>query len=411
MLMKNLIVFTLTIAICTSVIAQDTNNNNTEKEGEKSRTFKDLFTVLYSKDLNQKVDDLINSKDANVDTIKKIEKLTSKVVDLSEIKEDQLDGVCRTWYIPVSCDNKINSLVSALEPILFDGILIDYSSLVEELEDSIKKLISEKQALNVIMSDPLASNDEKNDAFLQIKSVNTEIESNEKNIDRLQKHLQKKLKSLGINLTAEQVDQLTTRIDGNDFAKSIAIFDVTKQITLTLGELMKRNSFSKQTAAEYYGVYLVLAEILGYTQQQMIYNIDKVYLIKLDELKADAYILIEQMERKKFDAPPEFQKNYENNINVSKNTISGVDLYKKMLLKQKKILNDANSRTSEQIDNAYFTYKSYVTAANVSSYIQEFSANIESLIAQQIPEIIPFDNSRQRALFQQISEQYREMSE
>ena len=149
--MKNLIVFILTIAICTTVIAQDTNNNNTEKEGEKSRTFKDLFTVLYSKDLNQKVDDLINSKDASVDTIKKIEKLTSKVVDLSEIKEDQLDGVCRTWYIPVSCDNKINSLVSALEPILFDGVLIDYSSLIEELEDSIEELSSEKKFCHFIL--------------------------------------------------------------------------------------------------------------------------------------------------------------------------------------------------------------------------------------------------------------------
>lgn len=409
--MKNLIVFILTIAICTSVIAQDTNNNNTEKEGEKSRTFKDLFTVLYSKDLNQKVDDLINSKDASVDTIKKIEKLTSKVVDLSEIKEDQLDGVCRTWYIPVSCDNKINSLVSALEPILFDGVLIDYSSLIEELEDSIEELNSEKKALNLIMSDPLASNDEKKVALSQIKDVNAQIESNKKNIDRLQKHLQKKLNSLGIKLSVDQVDQLTTRIDGNDFAKSIAIFDVTKQITLTLGDLMKLNSFDKDTAAEYYGVYLVLAEILGYTQKQMIYNIDKVYLIKLDELKAEAYILIEQMEAKKFDAPADLQENYENNIRVSRNTISGVDLYKKVLLKQKKLLNDANSKTSDQIDNAYFTYKSYINAANVENYIKEFSANIDSLIRQQVPEIIPFDNSRQRALFQQISEQYREMSD
>ena len=409
--MKNLIVFILTIAICTSVIAQDTNNNNTEKEGEKSRTFKDLFTVLYSKDLNQKVDDLINSKDASVDTIKKIEKLTSKIVDLSEIKEDQLDGVCRTWYIPVSCDNKINSLVSALEPILFDGVLIDYSSLIEELEDSIEELNSEKKALNLIMSDPLASNDEKKVALSQIKDVNAQIESNKKNIDRLQKHLQKKLNSLGIKLSVDQVDQLTTRIDGNDFAKSIAIFDVTKQITLTLGDLMKLNSFDKDTAAEYYGVYLVLAEILGYTQKQMIYNIDKVYLIKLDELKAEAYILIEQMEAKKFDAPADLQENYENNIRVSRNTISGVDLYKKVLLKQKKLLNDANSKTSDQIDNAYFTYKSYIIAANVENYIKEFSANIDSLIRQQVPEIIPFDNSRQRALFQQISEQYREMSD
>ena len=409
--MKNLIVFILTIAICTSVIAQDTNNNNTEKEGEKSRTFKDLFTVLYSKDLNQKVDDLINSKDASVDTIKKIEKLTSKVVDLSEIKEDQLDGVCRTWYIPVSCDNKINSLVSALEPILFDGVLIDYSSLIEELEDSIEELSSEKKALNLIMSDPLASNDEKKVALSQIKDVNAQIESNKKNIDRLQKHLQKKLNSLGIKLSVDQVDQLTTRIDGNDFAKSIAIFDVTKQITLTLGDLMKLNSFDNDTAAEYYGVYLVLAEILGYTQKQMIYNIDKVYLIKLDELKAEAYILIEQMEAKKFDAPADLQENYENNIRVSRNTISGVDLYKKVLLKQKKLLNDANSKTSDQIDNAYFTYKSYINAANVENYIKEFSANIDSLIRQQVPEIIPFDNSRQRALFQQISEQYREMSD
>ena len=43
------------------------------------------------------------------------------------------------------------------------------------------------------------------------------------------------------------------------------LFDVTKQISNTLGELVIKNSFSGSATIKYYGTYVILSEILGVT--------------------------------------------------------------------------------------------------------------------------------------------------
>ena len=148
--MKNLLNLFLFLIISFNTLAQDENDSASSSQTSNDY-FEEIFSMYKSKDLDQKVDDLINSKNGYVDTIKKIDQLTNKLIDLSEIKEDQKDDICRTWYIKVDCQDKINSLMSQLEPILFDGILINYSDLIEELQKSTTKLISDKVGQNSII--------------------------------------------------------------------------------------------------------------------------------------------------------------------------------------------------------------------------------------------------------------------
>ena len=275
--MKNLLNVFLLLIISFDTLAQDENDSAISSQTTNDY-FEEIFSMFKSKDLDQKVDDLINSKNGYVDTIKKIDQLTNKLIDLSEIKEDQKDDICRTWYIKVDCQEKINSLMSQLEPILFDGILINYSDLIEELQKSTTKLISDKVGQNSIIVSPIATDEEKKEAIKMVNEIDQQIIKNNTNVERLQIHLQEKLEFLGTKLTLVQINQLTTRVDGNDIAKSIAIMDVTRQISNTLGKLMEANEFAPATTQQYYGVYLILSEMLGYTQQQMIFNIDNKYL-------------------------------------------------------------------------------------------------------------------------------------
>jgi hypothetical protein len=243
-----------------------------------------------------------------------------------------------------------------------------------------------------------------------VNEIDQQIINNNTNIERLQVHLQERLEFFGTKLTIDQVNQLTTRVDGNDIAKSIAIMDVTRQITSTLGELMEANSFAPETTTEYYGVYLILSEMLGYTQKQMIFNIDNKYLRTLDSFKAEAFKNIENSTTAKLSASEEFQALHQNNIDVNQRLLSGIELYKKLLINQKGLLENANKKTIEQINVAYLTYQTASNSANVIGMIKQTQSNIEALLAMQIPEIIPYDDIQTRLLVEQVQKKFKQVS-
>ena len=63
----------------------------------------------------------------------------------------------------------------------------------------------------------------------QIDSINALINKSEKMIKKLEFDLKRKMNSLGIKLSREQIRVMTTRVDGDDFAKIFAIFDQQKR--------------------------------------------------------------------------------------------------------------------------------------------------------------------------------------
>ena len=407
--MKNLLNLFLFLIISFNTLAQDENDSASSSQTSNDY-FEEIFSMFKSKDLDQKVDDLINSKNGYVDTIKKIDQLTNKLIDLSEIKEDQKDDICRTWYIKVDCQDKINSLMSQLEPILFDGILINYSDLIEELQKSTTKLISEKVGQNSIIVSPVATDEQKKEAIKMVNEIDQQIIKNNTNIERLQIHLQEKLEFLGTKLTLVQINQLTTRVDGNDIAKSIAIMDVTRQISNTLGKLMEANEFAPAITQQYYGVYLILSEMLGYTQQQMIFNIDNKYLLRLEDFKKEANKNIKESTEAKISAPENYKALHQNNIDVAKRLVKGIDLYEELLLVQKSLLEETNEKTDEQIKYAYLTYRNAQNANDIIFLIKDTQNKIEALLAMQIPQIIPYDDIQTRLLFEQVQKKFQQVS-
>ena len=206
---------------------------------------------------------------------------------------------------------------------------------------------------------------EKKEAIKTVNEIDQQIINNNTNIERLQVHLQERLEFFGTKLTIDQVNQLTTRVDGNDIAKSIAIMDVTRQITSTLGELMEANSFAPETTTEYYGVYLILSEMLGYTQKQMIFNIDNKYLLSLEDFKEEALKNIKESTEAKISAPENYKALHQNNIDVAKRLVKGIDLYEELLLAQKSLLEETNEKTDEQIKYAYLTYRNAQNANDI----------------------------------------------
>ena len=202
------------------------------------------------------------------------------------------------------------------------------------MQARISKLEDEKVSLNE-KKYSVTGEDEQN-LENEIADIDAKIVKSYEYIKLLEEDLQSKMKDLGIRLNKDQIKVMTTRVDGDDLAKSIAIFDVTKQISNTLGQLVKDNSFSSNTTTKYYGVYLILSEILGFAQREYITKIDKEYLTKLESYKESGYQSIQYANEQMRQATMESSKNvFKKNIEAEEFTIKVIDTYKGILLDQK----------------------------------------------------------------------------
>ncbi len=278
-----------------------------------------------------------------------------------------------------------------------------YSKKIRQLQARISKLEDEKVSLNE-KKYSVTGEDEQN-LDNKIADIDAKIAKSYEYIKLLEEDLQSKMKDLGIKLNKDQIKVMTTRVDGDDLAKSIAIFDVTKQISNTLGQLVKDNSFSSNTTIKYYGVYLILSEILGFAQREYITKIDEEYLTKLESYKKSGYQSIQYANEQMRQATMESSKNiFKKNIETEEFTITVIDTYKGILLDQKAQLDNALVTTDEQIAVAYSTYKTASNSSALMSLMVDTQSTFDQILEMQMPQIIPFEDIELENEFKSLSD-------
>ena len=377
----------------------DSFSNFTEEVGQAVDAELEYFTSNKTDDNPIELQDKINSLKIYVE----------KITDLKKEEEDAssftLIGKSKKDY-----RIKIDEVLSEIEIILFDGEVVNYAEKIRKVREQIISLETRKVILNedlVFASDKkklLGSS--KDDIQTEINEIDRVIKNSFELIDKLEYDLKKKLSFLGIEVTREQIRVMTTRVDGDELAKSFAIFDVTKQISTTLGELVKINSFSASTTVKYYGTYVILTEILAFSQREYIRKIEDVYRPAIKKIEDDVDSSIEFAEDSIKSAKSESNKNIlQQNIKSNKFTLKVLKQYDEILEKQKESLEEASEITKEQITVAYSTYDTAANSANLVSLINETEDSFNKILDMQLPEIIPFENTELELKFQEVSGQ------
>ena len=342
----------------------------------------------------------------------KIDSLKIYVEKITDLKKEEEEASSFTIIGKSKKDYriKIDEVLSEIEIILFDGEVVNYAEKIRKVREQIVSLESRKVILNedlVFASDKkklLGSS--KDDIQNEIKEIDRVIKNSYKLIDKLEYDLKKKLSFLGIEVTREQIRVMTTRVDGDELAKSFAIFDVTKQISATLGELVKKNSFSASTTVKYYGTYVILTEILAFSQREYIRKIENVYRPAIKKIEDNVDSSIDFAEESIKSAKSESNKNIlQQNIKSNKFTLKVLKQYDKILETQKESLEEASEITKEQITVAYSTYDTAANSANLVSLINETEDSFNKILDMQLPEIIPFENTELELKFQEVSGQ------
>ena len=356
-----------------------------------------------NKSLDEEIEDLLNNDASEVDTIYKIDGIRAYVERYTNLKEKDILNDCRNGFSKGNCRIQIDKVLEDIESIVFDGEIIGYSEKIRQLQERISNL--EAQKVNLNEKKYSVTGEEEINLENEIIDIDIKISKSYEYIKLLEEDLQLKMKDLGIRLSIDQIRVMTTRVDGDDLAKSIAIFDVTKQISNTLGQLVKDNSFSSDTTTKYYGVYLILSEILGFAQREYINKIDNEYLKKLESYKESGYRSIEYASIQMNQATMESSKKiFKNNIEAEKLTIRVIDQYKDILLKQKAQLENALITTDEQIAVAYSTYKTASNSSALMSLMIDTQSTFDQILKMQMPKIVPFKNIEIQNEFKNLSD-------
>jgi|TARA_B110000114_G_C15073381_1_gene390672 hypothetical protein len=354
----------------------------------------------------------LQTEPSDVDIRDKIDTIKIYVQDVSALKKQEVNASSFTLLSKSKKDYRIeiDEVLKEIEPILFDGEVVDYSSKIRDARQQIFELKEQKVALNEeLFFAPVEATilkSSKKDIQNDIANIDRILSKSETLINELEFDLKKKMSTLGIEVTREQVRVMTTRVDGDELARSFAIFDVTRQISNTLGKLVQKNSFSAQTTVKYYGTYVILSEILGYSQREYIRKIEDVYLPAIATIEDDIENAINFARESINNAS--LQRNQQilkNNIRSNEYSLEVVRSYRSILEKQIESLEDALEKTHEQIMVSYSTYDTATNSANLVNLISETQESFDRIMNMQIPDIIPFENTELELKFQEISDQ------
>ena len=407
MLKNNLNKFLIIAFLGLNIESQESSNSIIDDVAD----FFDFSKSKVIRTLEALEKDLAKTEDSEVNVEDKIDALRIKVDKIMELKESEENASSFTIISMSKKDYriKIDDVLQDMEPILFDGEVVDYSKRIQRA----KTLIDESNQKIVQLNEDLIFNKDDGGFFSKsnedIESEKAELEyviERSKNlIDDLEFDLKKRLDAIGIKVTREQVRVLTSRVDGDDLAKTFAIFDVTKQISATLEELMKTNSFDSSTTVKYYGIYVLLSELLAYAQRDYIDKIDELYLPSIEVIKNDINNSIRFNNRAIREASNQQNKNIlKQNNESNKFALEVAEFYKNVLSGQKKQLEAALERTNEQISVAYSSYDAASVSFNLLSLINQSEDEFGKILNLQIPEIVPFENDELEQKFNELSD-------
>ena len=385
--------------------------------GELLKSSIETFSGTLEK-LDKAIDKEINNlreiteENTDINILDKIDSIRLNVDEINDLKKKEENASSFTIISKSKKDYriKIDNVLSEIEPILFDGVIVNYASKIREVRENIIILRNEKVVLNekLLFAPKNGSllKSSKQDIKNEIKKIDELIKKSKILIDELEFDLIRKMNSLGIRLNRKQVRVMTTRIDGDELARSFAIFDVTKQISNTLGELVIKNSFSGSATIKYYGTYVILSEILGFSQREYIAMIDDIYLPALDEIEENIKSSISFAEKSLKESKDKKNREiFKSNVESNKFSIKVLGQYRGILKNQRQSLSAALLKTNEQINVSYSTYDTAANSVNLVNLINETQNTFNEIMDMQLPEIIPFESTELEVKFQEISDQ------
>ncbi|MBF0455389.1 MAG: hypothetical protein HQL72_11315 [Magnetococcales bacterium] len=307
----------------------------------------------------------------------------------------------------VSLTKDFNEILDGLSIILSERSLSELQDKMAQLKGDIKSRRDDiaqykENRLGAPLEHMVKTTKSGYDA--KIASAQADIVGYEAGIVSLKESFSRELKSYGINLTPAQTDVLLTRVDANDILQMTMVFDSVKGITSKLMQLTSDSGEDIQYAKKYYGLHVVLVELIVHMQNGYLTQVTQRYLPKLEEIISRTRAVSSEARRElRREKQPSRRQIYQANLSAHDLTIKTAKLYAKALSQQQGKVASARQKALRDLALAKNTLETVMVSADLLGLLQSSQKTFKALLNLQVPELVPFKNLAMRKKFEELS--------
>lgn len=311
---------------------------------------------------------------------------------------------------------KINKLLDDVILILDVSGAADSRERVRELQERIKtnhrniaeykrkrlSVPAEKKLSRLERANPFVVSKESYDEM--ISEAKKDIVEAEQELEQVKANFAFELKAIGLDIDREGVESLLSSVSGDDITSMAIVFDNIKHLTTQLQGLTEDTDEALDVAKRYYGMYVVLVQVMDRMQERFIDDVVHVHIPKLKEYDKKAQENIQQAELliKKDAGDLAILKS---NIASNRVTQQTAKLYVDYLRDHAALIKKENEATKKNLNTALNTYMTVKLSSDVATLMKTGRKNFEALMNLNLPPMQNFRNEEIRREFERMTQE------
>jgi len=309
-------------------------------------------------------------------------------------------------------ERRVRDLLDAVLGIVADAPVVELQKKIEGLRKNIRDLdervvrLREKQlvapkdgVLPGILSETVDS------LGKDIDDTKKRIALNRDEIGKTKAEVHAALKTVGIQLTAEQVDLLLDGVLSGDLVRLVAVFNSAKVIDAQLGKLLAASGENIGAARKYFAMHAALFALLVHAQDSLIGKIDKQYLPKLSAIEVDIRAArVKTAELLRAENRDDQKRALEGNRESQRLAEDAAKGYRRYLLQQREQVAKARQRTTHDLRIADNTFETVEVSYQLRNLMRDASASFEAIQKLEAPTFDQiFKNEELRREFENLT--------
>jgi len=319
------------------------------------------------------------------------------------------------WFGEDQASNQeaINALLDEAVDILSTSGLHRYREHIRSLQDRIaeaRQAIAEDRQQRVSAPEKSLVQRTVEDIDRAIETRQAEIASYEKELSRIRRAFAADLRSMGLDLSDEQVDLLLSTVVGDNLIDLGIVFDNVKAVTVQLERLVQESGEDLQSARRYYGMYVILLKSLDRMHLQVEQAITNRYISQIDAIITRAKELGVET-RALQERSPDKAELLAANLAAQQLTIRAASVYREYLIDQGRQVSQARRELERDIATAWNTYETVRVSGELVVLVRSSRRLLDGLLDRQVPALRPFQNLEMQREFEKLTAQLRTAEE
>ena len=306
-------------------------------------------------------------------------------------------------------------LDEAIESLGISG-LNEARDQIHELEQQVRdtrRTISEYQRKRVsapkhdslgVVGKTLKTTREDYDKLISEEEANIAEWENE--MTRLRGEFAGSLRGIGLELDEEAVAGLLASVTGDDVVSMAIVFDNVRRVTDQLQNLTEQSGEDLETAKRYYGMYVVLVEVLNHIQQSFIDQVKEDHVPALRKFEEQATKNIEEAQDLIRGGKGD-EAVLRGNITANETTRRAAQLYVSYLEQQAQMVEAENEQVKKTLATARNTYATVKLSSDLATLMESGRQSFNTLMKLKLPYLREFKNDALRREFERMTEQLR----